>query len=152
MNLFPLLLMTHIVLAISLLLPSVLLPFALRSRGPAPGQSGFGRVLLWLQSNGTLIIGLGLALTGLGMVMTLGPALLGQFWLQVALVIYGANLLAAFFIQRPGLRRLLGMHPEASETEREKWRLRARRQRYVSYLMAAAVGVIAFLMSTRPTL
>jgi hypothetical protein len=151
-NLFPILLATHIVLAVSLLLPSVLLPFGLRSRGPAPGQSRFGRLLLWLQSNGTLVIGAGLALTGVGMLLTLGPALLGQLWLQVALLIYAANLLAAFFIQRPALRRLLGMHPEASEEERQKWRLRARRQRYVSYAMAAAVGVIAFLMTSKPTL
>jgi hypothetical protein len=151
-NLFPILLVTHIVLAVSLLLPSVLLPFALRSRGPAPGHSRFGRVLLWLQSNGTVIIGAGLAITGVGMLLTLGPALLGQLWLQVALVIYAANLVAAFFIQRPGLRRLLGMHPEASEAERLKWRERARRQRYVSYLMAAAVGVIGFLMMSKPTL
>ncbi|HEY7599755.1 MAG TPA: hypothetical protein VH741_07505 [Candidatus Limnocylindrales bacterium] len=152
MNLFPILLATHIVLAVSLLLPSVLLPFGLRSRGPAPGQSRFGRLLLWLQSNGTLVIGAGLALTGVGMLLTLGPALLGQLWLQVALLIYAANLLAAFFIQRPARRRLLGMHPEASEEERQKWRLRARRQRYVSYAMAAAVGVIAFLMTSKPTL
>ena len=152
MNLFPLLLATHIVLAVSLLLPSVLLPFALRSRGPAPGQTRFGRVLLWLQRNGTLVIGAGLALTGVGLLWSLGPGLLGQLWLQVALVIYAANLLAAFFIQRPALRRLLGMHPEANEAERQRWRLRARRQRYVSYVMAAAVGVIAFLMTSKPTL
>jgi len=32
------------------------------------------------------------------------------------------------------------------------WRERAMRQRYVSYLMAGLVGVIGFLMSTKPTL
>jgi len=151
-NLFPTLLATHVVLAVSLLLPSVLLPFALRGKGPDPSHSRFVRGMLWLQRNGTLVIGVGLALTGVGMLLTLGPALLGQLWLQAALVIYAANLLAAFFIQRPALRRLLGMHPEASAGEREKWRVRARRQRYVSYLMAAAVGVVAFLMTSKPTL
>jgi hypothetical protein len=151
-NLFPLLLATHIALAVALLLPSVLLPFALRSRGPAPGQSRFGRVLLWLQGNGTLVIGAGLAVTGVAMLLTLGPALLSQLWLQVALVVYAVNLLAAFFIQRPALRRMLGMRPDRSEEERQRWRDRARRQRYVSYAMAAAVGLIAFLMSTKPTL
>lgn len=152
MNLFPFLLAAHIVLAVSLLLPSVLLPFALRGRGPSPDHSRFVRLMLWLQRNGTLLIGVGLALTGVGMLLSLGPALLGQLWLQVALVIYAANLLAAFFIQRPELRRLLRMHPDASEAERDQWRLRARRQRYVSYLMAAAIGVIAFLMTSKPTL
>ena len=150
-GLFPLLLTAHVVLAIALLLPSVLLPFALRSRGPAPDQSRFGRVLLGLQRNGTLLIAGGLASTGIGMLLTLGSAMLGQPWLQLALVVYVANLLAAFFIQRPALRRLLGMHPQDSAAEREKWRLRARRQRYVSYLMAAAVGLIGFLMMSKPT-
>lgn len=71
MNLFPILLVTHIALAVALLLPSVLLPFALPSRGPAPGQSRFGRLLLWLQANGTLVIGAGLAVTGVGMLLIL---------------------------------------------------------------------------------
>ena len=151
MNLFPILLVTHITLAVALLLPSVLLPFALRSRGPAPGQSRFGRVLLWLQSNGTLVIGIGLAITGVGMLVILGPVLLTQLWLQVALALYAVNLGLAFFIQRPGLRRLLRMSPNQSETDRERWKRWARRQRYVSYLMAGGIGLIAFLMSTRPT-
>ncbi|CAN5683773.1 hypothetical protein BH23CHL7_BH23CHL7_15670 [soil metagenome] len=150
MNLFPILLVTHIALALALLLPSVLLPFALRSKGPAPGQSRFGRVLLWLQSNGTLIIGLGLAVTGVGMLLILGPVLLTQFWLQLALALYAGNLILAFFFQRPGLRRLLGMNPNQSERDRQRWKIRARRQRYVSYVMAGGIGLIAFLMSTRP--
>jgi hypothetical protein len=149
-NLFPILLVTHIALALALLLPSVLLPFALRSKGPAPGQSRFGRVLLWLQSNGTLIIGAGLAVTGVGMLLILGPVLLTQFWLQLALALYAGNLILAFFIQRPGLRRLLGMNPNQSEQARQRWKTWARRQRYVSYVMAGGIGLIAFLMSTRP--
>jgi hypothetical protein len=149
-NLFPILLVTHLALALALLLPSVLLPVALRSKGPAPGQSRFGRVLLWLQSNGTLIIGAGLAVTGVGMLLILGPVLLTQFWLQLALALYAGNLILAFFIQRPGLRRILGMNPNHSEQDRQRWKLWARRQRYVSYVMAGGIGLIAFLMSTRP--
>jgi hypothetical protein len=149
-SLLPILLMAHIALALALLLPSVLLPFALRSKGPGPGQSRFGRFLLWLQSNGSLVIGLGLAATGAGMLLILGPVLLTQLWLQVALVLYAANLMLAFFIQRPGLRRLLRMNPNLGEEDRQRWRLRARRQRYVSYVMAGAIGLIGFLMSTRP--
>jgi uncharacterized membrane protein len=151
--LFPVLLAVHIVLALTLFLPSLLLPFALRVRGPlSEGRPGYVvRSLLWLQSTGSLIVGAGLALTGLGLLAVLGPQLLGQPWLLVALLIYAANLALAMFIQRPGLRRLLGMRSDASDEERERWRARARRQRYVSYVMATAVGVIAFLMSTKPT-
>ena len=34
----------------------------------------------------------------------------------------------------------------------ERWLTLARRQRYISYLMAGLVGTIAFLMSTKPQL
>jgi hypothetical protein len=149
-ELFPVLLLTHIALALALLMPSLLLPLTLRSRGPARPPGRFVRVLLWLQSNGSLIIGGGLAVTGVAMLLILGPVLLTQLWLQVALILYAANLLLAFFIQRPGLRRLVGVKREMSEEARQRWRARARRQRYVSYVMAGGIGLIAFLMSTRP--
>jgi len=79
----------------------------------------------------------------------IGPQLLAQPWLLVALTIYFANLAIAFFIQRPNLRRLVGIRAAADDAT---WKDRARRQRYVSYLMAALVGMIGFLMSTKPTL
>jgi hypothetical protein len=147
---FPLLLMIHIVLAVSLFLPSVLLPFGLRSRGATGPPGRFSRLLLWLQSNGSMVIGAGLAVTGVLMLLILGPQLLTQPWLLLALVIYATNLVLAYFVQRPGLRRLLGLRTDASDAERARWRIRARRQRYVSYAMAGAVGLIAFLMSTKP--
>jgi hypothetical protein len=149
-NLFPVLLAVHVTLAIALVLPSIALPFALRagaqSAGGAPGPTT--RLLLALQSHGTVVIGLGLAVTGVGMVATLGADLFSQPWLMVALGIYASNLLLAFFVQRPNLRRLL-LRASGDEAV---WRARARRQRYVSYAMAGLVGVIAFLMSTKPAL
>jgi hypothetical protein len=148
-NLVPLLLVTHISLAIALFLPSILLPFALRTRRAAvDSESGVVRSLLWAQSHGTVIIGAGLALTGVGLVLALGPALLTQPWLLIALVVYALNLGLAFFIQRPNLRRLIGIKAAADD---RVWQERARRQRYVSYLMAGLVGLIGFLMSTKPT-
>jgi hypothetical protein len=148
-NLVPVLLVTHITLAIGLFLPSLLLPFALRTRRAAvDSQSGLVRALLWGQSHGTVIIGAGLAITGIGLVLVLGPALLQQPWLLIALAIYAVNLGLAFFIQRPNLRRLIGIKAAADD---QVWLDRARRQRYVSYLMAGLVGVIGFLMSTKPS-
>ena len=147
---FPVLLATHIALAIGLFLPSILLPFTLRTRrATVESESGVVRSLLWAQSHGTMVIGAGLALTGLGLVSIIGPQLFGQPWLLVALVIYFVNLGIAFFIQRPNLRRLVGIK---AATDDASWKDRARRQRYVSYLMAALVGMIGFLMSTKPTL
>ena len=62
----PILLVTHITLAILLFLPSILLPFALRTRrATVDSDSRVVRGLLWGQSHGTMIIGAGLALTGL---------------------------------------------------------------------------------------
>ena len=80
--------------------------------------------------------------------MVLGSSLLTQPWLIVALSIYAINLGLAFFIQRPNLRRLLRLGAGDDAT----WRIRARRQRYVSYAMAALIGTIGVLMSTKPTL
>ena len=147
--LFPVLLATHVVLAVSLFLPSILLPFALRTRRAAvESESGLVRTLLWVQSHGTMVIGTGLALTGIGLIASLGPTVLQQPWLLIALLIYALNLGLAFFIQRPNLRRLIGIRAAADD---RVWLDRARRQRYVSYLMAGLVGVIGFLMSTKPS-
>jgi hypothetical protein len=146
----PVLLGTHIVLAVSLFLPSILLPFALRTRrATVESASPVVRTLLWAQSNGTVVVGAGLALTGIGLVAAIGPAILRQPWLLVALAIYFANLAIAFFIQRPNLRRLVGIRAAADD---RAWLERARRQRYLSYLMAGLVGTIGFLMSSKPVL
>jgi hypothetical protein len=146
----PIILVVHIGLAVGLFLPSILLPFTLRARrATVESESGVVRSLLWAQSHGTMVIGAGLALTGLGLVSIIGPQLLSQPWLLVALAIYFVNLAIAFFIQRPNLRRLVGIK---AATDDATWKDRARRQRYVSYLMAALVGMIGFLMSTKPTL
>lgn len=147
---FPFLLVTHIILAVSLFLPSILLPFALRTRRAAEtSPNRLVRVLLWMQAHGTVLIGIGLALSGAALVVTLGGSLLGQPWLLVALAIYAANLALAFFVQRPNLRRLVGIRAAADD---RVWLERAKRQRYVSYAMAALVGTIGFLMSTKPHL
>jgi uncharacterized membrane protein len=156
-SLFPLLLTSHVVLALCLLLPAFLLPFTMRTRRAdgepmVGGRTGrLGRSLAWLEEHGTLIIGLGVAATGLAMLLVLGVSLVGQPWLLVALGIYGIVLGVAFFVQRPGVRRLLGLRPAASAEEKERWRARARRQRYISYLMAGAVGLIGWLMMSKPT-
>lgn len=148
--LFPILLITHIALAIALFVPSLLLPFAFRARRGSlrPEESGrFTRFLLALQARGTLWIGIGLAITGVGLVVSLGPAIV-QPWLLVALVIYATNLALAYFIQVPRLRSLIGLRNGADP----RWPALARRQRYISYVMAGLVGTIGFLMSSKPAL
>jgi hypothetical protein len=145
--LFPILLAVHIALAIALLIPAIVLPFLLRGRaagadGPAPPI----RALLALQANGSLVIGLGLALTGAALVLLLGVELLGRPWLIVALALYATNLLVAALIARPGLIRLL----RVPVGDPDVWRRRARRQRWIAYAMAAVIGVIGFLMATKP--
>ena len=147
---FPFLLVAHIILAVSLVLPSILLPFALRTRrATVESGSPIVRWLLWAQTHGTIAIGFGLALTGIGLVAALGSQMLQQPWLLLALTIYFVNLGIAFFIQRPNLRRLIGI--KAADDDRT-WLERAKRQRYVSYLMAGLVGTIGFLMSSKPVL
>ena len=147
---FPVLLVAHIILAVSLVLPSILLPFALRTRrATVESENDAVRGLLWAQTHGTVAIGVGLALTGIGLIAALGSSMLEQPWLLLALTIYFINLGIAFFIQRPNLRRLIGVRAAADD---KTWLERARRQRYVSYLMAGMVGTIGFLMSSKPVL
>jgi hypothetical protein len=149
--LFPILLVTHVALAIALFVPSLLLPFAFRARRGSlrPDEvGGFTRFLLVVQSRGTAWIGAGLALTGLGLVASLGFTILSQPWLLLALVIYALNLGLAYFVQVPRLRRLIGLRGDADP----RWPALARRQRYISYVMAGLVGTIGFLMSTKPAL
>ena len=148
---FPVLLVIHIALAVSLLLPSILLPFVLR-RAPANGAERAGaalRLLSALQGTGSLLIGAGLAVTGIGLLFALGPQLLARPWLIAALSIYALNLLVAAFIARPNLRRLIGRDTTG---DAQAWDRRARRQRWLAYGMAAATGLIGFLMSAKPEL
>jgi hypothetical protein len=150
-GLFPVFLLVHVALAIALFVPSLMLPFAFRARRGSldPEASGrFVRFLLALQSRGTVWIGAGLAISGLALVSTLGFTVLSQPWLLVALAIYAFNLGLAYFIQVPRLRSLIGLRSGSDP----RWPALARRQRYISYVMAGLVGTIGFLMSTKPTL
>ncbi len=148
---FPILLGVHVALAIALLAPSLLLPFAL-GRRPVRALREPGRMEGALASFGTRgapAVGVALAVTGFGLVALLGPELLRQPWLLAALGFYALCLALAFFVQRPGVRRLLDRRAAFDEVA---WVERARRQRYVAYLMAALVGTIGFLMSQKPAL
>lgn len=147
MQWFPVLLVVHIALAVGLLLPSVLLPFVLRRSSGEPGPAT--RALMAVQGTGTLVIAAGLAITGAVMLWILGPELLTQPWLMVALTLYAINLVIAAVIARPNLRRLVGLR---GSTDDGTWERRARQQRYVAYGMAGIIGVIGFLMSTKPQL
>jgi Predicted integral membrane protein (DUF2269) len=148
MNWFPVLLVIHVALAVALLLPSVVLPFVLRRSAGPPGPAT--RALMAMQGTGTILIAIGLALTGAAMLWILGPELLTQPWLLTALVLYAINLVIAAVVSRPNLRRLVGLG--TSESDDATWRRRARQQRYVAYGMAGLIGVIGFLMSTKPNL
>ena len=83
--------------------------------------------------------------------MTLRRSLVAVFVCAIAVVIcyYFVDRQVAFFVQRPNLRRLIGIKAAADD---RVWLDRAKRQRYVSYAMAGLVGTIGFLMSTKPRL
>ncbi|HEY3523938.1 MAG TPA: hypothetical protein VGK63_09545 [Candidatus Limnocylindrales bacterium] len=150
MPLIPVLIAIHVALACSLLLPSLLLPFALRI-GARPSESArpVVRALVALQARATAPLALAVAASGAALVVAIGTSLLAQPWLLVALAIYAANLVLAFFVQRPDLIRLVGVRGLRDDAA---WRARARRQRYVSYAMAGLTGTIGLLMSAKPDL
>jgi Predicted integral membrane protein (DUF2269) len=148
----PVVLAVHIVLALSLLVPSMLLPFAMRTRNAELEPGRITHALIRVQTDWSFWIGSGVALSGAALVLVLGTSVLTQPWLALALVLYAADLVVAFVIQRPGLRRLVRLPVGSAEADRERWRARARRQRYTSYVMATTIGLIAFLMMTKPSL
>ena len=86
------------------------------------------------------------------MIAVLGPRMLEQPWLLISLATYAVTAVVVFAIQRPALRGLVRRDGIETDTEREAWRDRARRQRYIAYGVTTAVGLIAFLMSTKPVL
>ena len=139
--------MTHIVLAISLFLPAFLLPFTLRPHGGEveEGQGRVSRALLWLQRNGTLIIGAGVALTGVLADPHPRHALLGQPWLLLALAHLRDDPAAGILHPAARAAPTAGPAPGRERGDKERWRTRARRQRYVSYVMAGAIGLIGWL-------
>src|SRR4029450_13954963 len=112
----------------------LLLPFAFRARRGSlnPERSNrFVRFLLALQARGTVWIGVGLAPTGIGLVASLGFAILRQAWLLAALAIYAVTLGGGYFVQVPRLRSLIGLRNGSDP----RWPGLARRQRYISYVM-----------------
>ena len=72
-----------------------------------------------------------------------------QPWLLVALVIYFVNL--AHRLLHPAAEPAPARRHQGRGRRRTSGRLGPERQRYVSYLMAGLVGVIGFLMSTKPS-
>lgn len=154
--LLPILIVVHVTLAIALFVPSLLLPFTQRRRSRADSSEASGRLdrgLGWLQAKGSLPLGIGLGLSGLGLVLILGAAVLRQPWLLVALAIYAIDLGLAYFVQRPAVRRLAAERlANGSTYEARAASAGGRRQRYLSYLMAGLIGTIGLLMSTKPAL
>ena len=150
MPLLAIVLPIHIALAIALFVPALLLPFALRTDRPATESSSrIVRFLLRIQGGGSVLIGIGLVVTGALLVGSLGLTIVDQPWLLVALAIYALNLGIALFIQRPNLRALVGLRAAWDD---RTWLAAARRQRYVSYAMAGLIGLIGYLMSAKPQL
>ena len=105
-----------------------------------------------MQAHGTMVIGIGLALTGIAMIAVLGPRMLQQPWLLVALAIYAIEPRSSR--SSSSARPCAGSSGSGIQTDDDRARggTRARRQRYVSYAMAGLVGTIGFLMSTKPQL
>ncbi len=150
MPLLPILVVVHVALALALLLPSLLLPFALRiGARPSDSERPFVRGLLALQARATTPVALAVGASGAALVVAIGTSLLAQPWLLLALSIYATNLALALFVQRPDLVRLVGLRGARDDAA---WRARARRQRYVSYAMAGLTGTIGLLMSAKPQL
>ena len=130
----------------ALFLPSFLLPFTMRTRTrdgePVPERTARRRFVgasavagggtaRWSSGRGVAVTGLMLLVHRWVRAFVLAAVAAGRRSLLYAVVL----LVLAFFVQRPSLRRLLRhCRRTPSPDEKERWRARARRQRYVSYL------------------
>ena len=151
--LFPVLLVAHIALAIAavraLAAAALRLPRAARLARPERVRAG-SCGSCWRSSRGAPSgSASGSRSPASGSWRCSGSSVLQQPWLLVALAIYALNLGLAYFIQVPRLRSLIGLRSTAAT---RAGRTLARRQRYISYVMAGLVGTIGFLMSTKPAL
>ncbi len=145
----PLVLAFHVSCAVALFLPSLLLPFVLRTdRAALESDSRIVRVLVSTQRL-AIPIGLAVAASGLLLVVTIGLSVLDEPWLLLGLAFYAATLVLALFVQRPSLRALIGVRATWDD---RAWQNSARRLRYGSYVMATLIGVIGWLMSAKPEL
>lgn len=143
------LIVAHVSLAVLLLLPNIVAPFILRRGSDLASAGRFGRLVLFLQGPASLWIGLGVALTGFALLAVIGLELLAEPWLLLAIGLYAANLVIAVVVARPNLRRLIGL---SGRLDDDTWARLARRQRYLAYGMAGIIGVIGFLMMSKPEL
>ncbi|HEX7949832.1 MAG TPA: hypothetical protein VF494_05760 [Candidatus Limnocylindrales bacterium] len=150
------LLVVHVLLALSLLLPAILLPLVLRRDAGEAAPGRLRQVLVAAQGRWATVIGLGLVASGVALIAALSLDLGRQPWLLVALAIYAVNLGIAMFLQRPRLRLLVsrgaGAGGDAVAGDDVVWRRSAHRLRSMSYVMAALIGAIGFLMMTKPQL
>lgn len=143
------LIVLHVTLAVMLLLPNLVAPFVLRrdAAGTEPGR--LSRLVLFLQGPASVWVGVGVAITGVALLLVIGLELASQPWLLLAIGLYAVNLVIAAVIARPNLRRLLGL---SGPMDDETWARLARRQRYLAYGMAGIIGVIGVLMMSKPDL
>jgi hypothetical protein len=141
------LILAHVTLAILLLLPNLVAPFVLRRDSASRGRGRLARMVLVLQGPGSFWIGLGVAVTGISLIVVVGIELLNEPWLVLALGLYAANLVVAVVVGRPNLRKLLGLSGTLDDAS---WARLARRQRYLAYGMAGIIGVIGLLMMSKP--
>jgi hypothetical protein len=144
---FPLLLIAHVALAVALLLPSVVLPFLLGETATTGPRGAATTWLVRLQSDASIPITLGVAATGVALVLLLGVELLQRGWLLAALTLYAINLVVAVAVARPEVRSLLGRRGDEARLPQ-----RARRARWIAYLMAGLIGLIGVLMMVKPEL
>ena len=153
---FPYILVAHITFAISLFLPSFLLPFTMRTRTrdgePVQATPGSVRVAA--------------AVAGAERHHGHRPGRAhhgADAHRHPGFHVRAAAVAAGWHRDLRGRAHRLVLHPapracagccgiskEATPEEQQKWRDRAKRQRYVSYGMAAAVGVIGWLMMAKP--
>ena len=171
MNLFPWFLFVHILGAIIAFGPGFAFAFLGAAAGREPQHANFVlRTTDFIARRMIVPLAILQGVTGLGLVLLEGTALLSRIWLLVAIVLYGIALYVAIGLNLPNLRRLIelstppaggplpggplpgGPLPGGPPAGGPPPELAARvaRSRQYGMAMSGLVVVIVFLMVVKP--
>jgi len=151
LNLFPWFLFVHILGAIIAFGPGFAFAFLGAAAGREPQHANFVlRTTDVIARRMIVPLAILQGVTGLGLVLLEGTALLTRIWLLVAIVLYGIALYVAIGLNLPNLRRLIELSTPPAGGPPPELAARVARSRQYGMAMSGLVVLIVFLMVVKP--
>lgn len=130
MSWFELWLFLHIMAAIVAFGPTFVFPMIAAAGRKDPQHAPFASALsLAISERVTLPLGVSMAVSGIGLIVTARIDFLGSAWLVASVALYVLALLYSFFVQRPAGLRILEVSARCPRDRRRRGRGRHRSSR-----------------------